>query len=240
MRTYKYKRIKRRKIHRKSRVRRIQRGGSENIIYVFWTGTNEMSQARKECLENLKEVSECKVILVGPENLKEYLQPEHPLHESYEYLSETHKADYLRTYFMNFLGGGYSDIKRTTGSWKKSFDDLKNSDKWLCGYKEIAGGVAYKPLHDKHEELIGNGAYICKKDTPLTNEWYNDMIALLDSKLSDLKLYPAKSPQDKYESGSGYPIGWNEMLGRIFHKVCYKYKDKLMNTLPISIFKDYR
>jgi len=240
MKTYKYKRIKRRKINRKSRIRRIQRGGNENSIYVFWTGTNQMSPARKECLENLKHVSECKVILVGPENLKEYLQPEHPLHESYEYLSETHKADYLRTYFMNFLGGGYSDIKRTTGSWKKSFDDLKNSDKWVCGYKEVAGGVAYKPLHDKHEELIGNGAYICKKNTTLTNEWYDSMIALLDSKLNDLKLHPAKNPQDKHESGSGYPIEWNEMLGRIFHKVCYKYKDKLMNTLPISIFKDYR
>lgn len=32
------------------------------------------------------------------------------------------------------------------------------------------------------------------------------------------------------------PIEWNEMLGRIFHRVIYNYKNKILNTLPISIF----
>lgn len=209
-------------------------------IYVLWTGTNEMSQARKNSLENLREVSECNIILINSSNLSNYIKPEYPLHEAYQYLSETHKADYLRTYLMNFYGGGYSDIKKTTGSWKSSFDELANSDKWICGYPEIEGGVGYEPLNDHWRELIGNGAYICKPNTPLTNEWYNSMISLLDTKLEQLKIHPASFPQEKAEDATGYPIEWNEMLGRIFHKVIYKYKERIMNTLPVSIFTNYR
>jgi hypothetical protein len=210
-----------------------------DIIYCFWTGNNEMSQNRKNCLQQIVNTSKCKVILVTPQNLHEYILPDVPLHEAYQYLSQTHKADYLRTYFMHFHGGGYSDIKKTTGSWKKSFDDLIQSNCWICGYPEIQGGVGYAPIVDKWRELIGNCAYICKPKTPLTTEWYNEMIALLDKKLPELKLNPAKHPRDHKSEHSKYPIGWIEMLGEIFHKVSYKYKEYVLNTLPISIFQDY-
>jgi hypothetical protein len=211
------------------------------VIYCFWTGKNIMSDTRKICLENLKAISECTVVLVDPENLDQYILKEHPLHPAYPYLSETHKADYLRTYFMNFHGGGYSDIKKTTGSWKQSFQDLSNSEYWMCGYKEIENGVAYVPNKDYWNELIGNGAYISKPRTPLTEEWYANMMTLLDTKLERLKQFPAKHPTDHCNgNGKAYPIEWNEMLGRIFHNVSYKYKDKLLRTLPISIFYAYR
>jgi len=209
-------------------------------IYCFWTGDNVMTLSRLECLQQLKETSQCNVILVTKQTLPQYILTDHPLHPSYEYLSETHKADYLRTYFMNFHGGGYSDIKKTTGSWIQSFDDLNKSDSWICGYKEIYGGVAYDPVYYKWEELVGNCAYICKPQTPLTIEWYNTMIQLLDTKLEELKKNPSTSYSDAKESGSGYPIEWNEMLGRIFHKISYQYKERLLNTLPISIFHSYR
>lgn len=211
---------------------------NNNVIYCFWTGTNEMSENRKLCLEQLMYASGCEVRLVTTSNLHNYILPDTPLHPAYEYLSETHKADYLRTYFMNFHGGGYSDVKRTTGSWKDSFNNLKNNDNyWICGYPEIDGGVAWNG--GDYRELIGNGAYISKPNTPLTNEWYNEMIALLDQKLPSLKLNPSKHPQDRKEI-SNYPIEWNEMLGRIFHKVASKYKNHLLRTLPISIFYGYR
>ena len=66
------------------------------------------------------------------------------------------------------------------------------------------------------------------------------MIAFLDTKLPELKRYPSKHPQDCKSNTSNYPIEWNEMLGRIFHKVTYKYRNHLLNTLPISIFDNYR
>jgi len=209
----------------------------DRVIYTFWTGENEMSQNRKEALSGLIQKSEIPVVLITPKNINYYTDK--PIHEAYNYLSETHKADYLRTHFMHFHGGGYSDIKKTTGSWLDSFENLQKSDKWICGYKEIKGGVAYGPLHDKWDSLIGNGAYICKPNTPLTNVWYNEMISLLDKKLDRLKSNPAKHPQDQ-GAESGYPIEWNEMLGRIFHKVSYDYKDYILRTLPISVFTNYR
>jgi hypothetical protein len=208
------------------------------VIYCFWTGTNEMSDNRQICLEQLKHTSECEVVLVTRENLQDYILPENPLHPAYEFLSETHKADYLRTYFMNFHGGGYSDIKKTTGSWKQHFADLSNNDTyWLCGYPEVNGGVGWHG--GNWEELVGNAAYISKPNTPLTNEWYNEMIALLDTKLPELKVNPSNHPQDCRER-SNYPIEWNEMLGRIFHKVATKYKNHLLRTLPTLILYNYR
>ena len=213
----------------------------EYTIYCFWTGNNEMSDNRIECLENLKNVSECNVLLITKYNLSDYILSDVPLHPAFQYLSETHKADYLRTYFMHFYGGGYSDIKKTTGSWIPSFNKLKSNDNyWMCGYKETKLGVAYEPHTDKWESLIGNGAYICKPQTLLTKEWYNSMLALLDIKLELLKINPSTNPQDSSESGTGYPIGWNEMLGRIFHNISYKYKEHMLNTLPICIFNNYR
>lgn len=214
---------------------------SKNIIYCFWTGGNQMSTNRIECLDNLRNKSECEVLLIQPNDLEKYILTKSPLHPAYKYLSETHKADYLRTYFMHYYGGGYSDIKKTTGSWKKSFNDLKsNENVWICGYKEVENGVAYGPLGSKWYDLVGNCAYICKPKTPLTTEWYNDMLKLLDEKHEQLKLNPSTHPQENSNTISKYPIEWNEMLGRIFHRICYKYKDHILNTLPPCIFENYR
>jgi hypothetical protein len=215
----------------------------DRIIYCFWTGSNDMSHQRKECLGQLKTVTECKVICLFNDDIPKYILPEYPLHPGYEYLSETHKADYLRTYFMNFYGGGYADIKRQSGSWIKSFDLLEQSDKWIIGYGEydeccIAGPPA---ITKQWRDLIGNGAYICKPQTPLTQEWYSEMLKLLDERLSLLQKFPSTFPQDHSEISNGkYSIGWNEMLGRIFHRVSCNYKDKLLNTLPMPDFGNYR
>jgi hypothetical protein len=212
----------------------------KNTIYCFWTGENQMTVQRQKCLEQLKEKSQCNVILITPNLLNQYILDKYPLHPSFKYLSETHKCDYLRTYFMRFYGGGYSDIKKTTGSWKESFEKLEKSDKWIIGYKEIKGGAANPTLAENWEDLIGNCAYICKANTPLVIEWYNSMIHLMNKKLSELEKNPSKFPQDCKEINNGYPIGWNEMLGRIFHPIQYKFKHKTLNTLPICNFTSYR
>jgi glycerol-3-phosphate cytidylyltransferase-like family protein len=213
-------------------------------IYCFWTGSNDMTPNRKRSLEQFKSVCEANVILITGDNIKDYIRSETPLHPAYEFLSDTQKSDYLRCYFMHFLGGGYSDIKETTGSWKKCFDDLEATDKWGCGYKEVdASGVAFDPgneeLIGKWELLIGCGAYIFKPQTDLTQKWYDGIIALMDKNAEALQKTPAKNPQNSKVTGSGYPIEWNE-FNRIFHKVIYEYHDKILQTLPVSIFTNYR
>ncbi len=211
-----------------------------NTIFCFWTGDNIMSKNRLESIKNLETVTECNVILIKKNDIDKYIIKEHPLHPAFKYLSETHKADYLRTYFMHFYGGGYSDIKKTSGSWKEAFEKLKKSDKFICGYREVEDGVAYKPLQNEWSKLIGNCAYIVKPQSPLTTEWYNEMIKLLDTKLEKLKNNPSSETQNSLEKGSGYPIAWAEMLGNIFHRVIYNYLDKIYYDLPIPIFTNYR
>jgi len=209
-------------------------------IYTFWTGTNEMSIQRHNSLHQLREVSQSNVVLIHLGNINDYILQTEPLHPAYEYLSETHKADYLRTYFMHFYGGGYSDIKQTTGSWIHCFYIMMNTEKLACGYAEIEGGPAVPELREEWQKLIGNGAYIFKPNTKFTKKWYDTMIYLLDEKYEELKEHPATNPQDRRENGSGYPIEWNEMLGRIVHKINYEYHTEVLNILPISIFYNYR
>jgi len=209
-------------------------------IYTFWTGNNEMSDQRKRCLIGLKDVSEATVKCIQPKHLVDFILQSEPLHPAYFYLSETHKADYLRTYFMHFYGGGYSDIKHTAGSWINCFEKMENTEKLACGYPEIENVSAVPELRGEWAKLIGNGAYIFKPNTVFTKKWYDSMIAFLDTKINELRLNPATNPQDCRENGTGYPIEWNEMLGRILHKINYEYHTDILNELPISIFYNYR
>jgi hypothetical protein len=212
-----------------------------NTIYCFWTGDNPMNEKRIRCLQHSIETSECNVILVTKHDLYKYVLKDHPLHPAYQYLSETHKADYLRTYFANFHGGGYMDIKRTLGSWNDCFEQLRSSDKWICGYKMHGDGhVAYAPNKPHWDELIGTSAYICKPQTMLTKQWYNDMSTVLESKIEKLKLNPARYTDDSTWRDSGYPIGWTEILGEIFHRVSYDYKDKMTRPSLNLDLNDYR
>lgn len=199
-----------------------------------------MSDNRKRCLEQLKQVSECNVILVTPWNLSGYILPEAPIHPGFMFLSETHKADYLRTYFMHFHGGGYSDIKETTGSWRQCFMDLANSDAYCCGYKEVEGGTATTVPPESWEYLIGNGSYIFKHRTPFTTEWYTRMIDKMNEHFAALIFFPSRFPRDQLGSGSGYPLKWTELLGSILHLVAYHHKDKLLRTLPPNVFENYQ
>lgn len=135
----------------------------EYNIYILWTEDNPLTENRINSINQLKLISECNIILINNENLSKYILSEYPLHPAYNYLSAVHKSDYLRTYLMHFHGGGYSDIKKTKGSWKKSFENLYNSDKWIIGYQEIKNGNAPTVPQESYNKLIGNGCYICKK-----------------------------------------------------------------------------
>jgi hypothetical protein len=198
-----------------------------------------MSETRKGSVDFLKANSGCKVLLITPDNLNENILPEESLHESYQYLSETHKADYLRTYFMHFKGGGYIDIKKFQGDWNKAFDDIDaNENIVLNGYHEsgpdaVAGDDTVKA---KWEKLPGNCLYIVRPRTEFTTKWYSRMIDLLNTKVDDLRKHPATNPAATPETSPGYPIRWVEMLGDIFHPLCAEYTDRFLFTAPTLDF----
>jgi hypothetical protein len=215
---------------------------NERIVYCFWTESNPMSEMRKYALYVMPQTVECDVVLVHKGNLHTFVLPDHPLHEAYPYLSAVHKSDYLRTYFMHFYGGGYADIKIQTGSWKSSFEELYNSDAYICGYREFSeDGVASRDpsIRARYREMIGNGEYICKPQTPFTKAWYSRTIALLDERLSRLRKHPANHARDCKER-SNYPIEWNELLGRIFHPLCLEHPGRILFTLPAHIYINMR
>ena len=221
-----------------------------NNVFMIWFG-DEMPETRKNSIEQFEKVSETNVVLITDENVGDYILDSEPLHPAFQYLSLVHRADYLRTYLMNFHGGAYSDVKPTTGSWLESFEKLNDSDdKWAIGYREINKRAVCFPTGNKRfrkcwHQLIGVCAFICKPQTDFTKCWYNQMISLLDEKHKELEAHPARphvanDRADLPTSHTRYPMYWNEMLGRIFHPLSYEYRNKLLKTLPKPIFKDYK
>ena len=214
------------------------------VIFIFWTGTNEMSFRRIHCINALKEQTGCNILLVNVENLPDFVLEDYPLHPAYPYLSETHKCDYLRTYFMRHYGGGYSDIKIPNGSWVKAFETMKNEPEiWINGYHESnPDAIAFRPAAHLWERLPGNGAYVIRQQTPFVIEWTNRQAAVLDSKLEALRENPSTQPDCciEYVPGTKYPLHWNEILGRIFHEEAAKVVDRIRFDIPLPDFNFYR
>jgi hypothetical protein len=216
----------------------------EKVVYVFWTGNNKMITNRKRCYESIKKNIGVPVILITPKNLNKYILKEYPLHPAYKYLSFVHRADYLRTYFMHLHGGGYTDIKQTDVNWLPFFQNLESDHDKLCnGYTEINGGSASNDPYIKknYKKFIGNGCYIFKPRTKLTQEWFNILNKKLDENYEKLKKNPARLCDAKQNcKDSKYPIYWNYLLGAHFHDVLKPYTDKILHDLPLINTSDYR
>ena len=214
------------------------------IIFIFWTGTNEMSFRRVHCINALKEQTGCNIHLVTVDTLNDYIVEGYPLHPAYPFLSETHKCDYLRTYFMYHYGGGYSDIKIPNGSWTKAFEEMESrNDIWINGYHESEpAAIAYSPAAHLWEYLPGNGAYIIRKKTEFVKEWIDRQADILNERYEALKANPSTQPDCciEYVPGTKYPMYWNELLGRIFHEIAAKHTDKILFSIPVPDFNFYR
>lgn len=222
------------------------------VLYCFWTGPNKISSSRSEALRSMGN-SGLEVVLVTEKNLGHFLLPQAPLHPQYHCLSYIHRADYLRTYFMNFHGGAYSDIKFIERSWLDALDRLLGSDKFGIGYREVGvRGVAftrkvnYIKLVFGWRRLLGNGAYIFKAHSVFTQLWYERMITEMDTLSEELKLNPAMSAEDFRGKAHGtppckssYPLRWSQLLGCIFHPLCLDYHDRLLYSLPAPSFKTF-
>lgn len=220
----------------------------DRVIYIFWTGDNEITANRLEGIKSLEKVSGVEVKLITPQNLSDYIKEDDPLPEAYHSLSFVHRSDYLRSYFMYHYGGGYADIKTYYKSWLPAFDVIDNSDAYVIGYPEI--GFWGAAGHDMEKcqlrddmfvywrYLVGNGSYICRPHTRFTAEWHAEAkrrLVALSGKLQD---HPALDP---YGRNLDYPVKWTGILGSIFHPLCLKYHDKLLKDKALMpSFENYR
>ena len=218
------------------------------IIYVFWTGDNEITPNRLAAIKSMEDKCGVEIKLITTHNLIDYIKNEDPLPEAYYYLSLNHRSDYLRAYFMYHYGGGYADIKRHSHSWVNAFNALDNSDNFGIGYPEVScWGAAQSAITQpnlKHDVfvywryLIGNCAYIFRPHTIFTAEWYSEAKKRLVENLELLKKHPAK---DVFGTNADYPLPWLAMHGSIFHPLCLKYNSGLLKDKSLTpSFKDYR
>jgi hypothetical protein len=204
------------------------------VVYSFWTGNNEITEARRRNIErNTNHLRHLGITfcLVTPRNLGDFVRMTGvPLHEGYKYLSAVHKSDYLRCYFMHFVGGGYSDIKAMQGNWNRAFNDLVFSD---GKYANVASPTMTNPrTQDSQQQQFIVTSMVCKKDTPLTRDWYKSVINVMDASLGTLKEYPSVDTHQEPTPNYPYPIKWTDICGSIFSPLCLKYKEHILQTTP--------
>ena len=229
-------------------------GLAGNVIFCTWTGNNPMSSQRAEALMSIYKHTCCPILFLTQGNISEWEIATSPFHPAYPFLSETHKADYLRCYMMHHFGGGYTDLKVTHASWTSFFARLRQSrTAYGLGYQEIGangvspcGGALEQELRANYARLIGNCAYIFRKQTPFTTRWLGATHRLLDLKLDALQRHPAQHPLDQQglilPDGkiSLYPLRWQEILGELFHPLAYEFKDRLLQAEIAPRFWGYR
>ena len=194
-------------------------------------------------------VSGVPITLITKDNLSDWVKPGFPIHPAYEYLSDVHKSDYLRAYFMHHYGGGYADIKQPGGSWLPAFTKFAaNPNIWVLGYNEsgpadianIPDKVFYAKMTAIAEKLLGNGSYICRSGTQWTQAWIDGVHTVLDKYHANLRMNPAQSARATNETQYGYPLAWTEICGHIFHPLCYKYLEHAEGGLPMPICSNYQ
>ena len=227
-------------------------GIQSNTIFCMWAGTNPMSAQRIQALWSIYNNTRCPIVFINHQSLRDWEKPEHPYHPAFEYLSDTHKSDYIRCYLMHHYGGGWTDIKHTSTDWRPHFATLKTSSALALGYQEIADGIPHikGPLGDKlranYKENIGLCAFIFKRYSTITYEWTEKLNSKLDSLLSRLREHPAATPQDqlglKNPNGgiSEYPIEWAGILGEIFHPITYENRTMILQSTIAPKFYAYR
>ncbi len=179
------------------------------------------------------------VQFIHGENYLRFLLPDHPLHSAFDYLTDTHKSDYLRAYLMFHFGGGYTDIKFTFSDWSTEFQKLRLSEKQFLGYRELSSSAVclnkvqklnpdiVPKLRESYFAFPGTSAFIFKKQTPFAEELLRQMTEILDAKFDALRENPGRFPQEYKGSVlpdktvSSYPLEWTELLGDNFHPLAF-------------------
>ena len=220
----------------------------KTVIWTFWANEKTMSGTRKKAFQTLVNNSEVQVELITDNNYLSFEDSNLPIHKAYQYLSDTHKSDYLRFYLCHIYGGGYSDIKPFPFSWAKYFK-LINEDIDLVGSPEIKETDIASQDHKKYfKDLISVHHFIMKKNCKISLSIISEINKILDTKYELLKnnngnYHPRAVSKELDRTGvyqptenkiyeSNYPLSWNEINGRVFHKIQYENKDRICKQMP--------
>lgn len=200
------------------------------ILWVLWTGDNPLTERRAASVAEMRKHSRMQVNLVTPKNLpsilQSYLLPS--LHPAYEYLTTTHRSDYLRLFLMYHVGGAYSDIKPSKTDWREKLDQLNGDPTKSFLSQRVKGGSVITPTlpearHSKKtwENMTTLGAFIARPKCPFVSKMLSRVNSILTEKLDRLKKFPGGFARNvRFVKGDkGYPMGWHEILGDVGHKL---------------------
>lgn len=233
-------------------------------LFAFWLGDNEMSEARRSAWESLSNAG-LEVVFVTRANLAEHIAPDH-LHPAFRYLNLAHQADYLRCYFMHFIGGGYTDIKWVDQSWLPAVAEIEEkSSLWAGGYAEVSpytvSNIEHFPARlpisrfrrtklelekrwyrRRYHRLIAMSAFYFKPGTAITAAWWRELNSRMDALAPLLAESPARLPKEKPGDliegrPSTYPVPWTFLLGSILHPLSYRYRRHISLRLPQPVFE---
>ncbi len=209
------------------------------IIFCIWFGKKIMPVNKAAALLSILNNVNVPVQLLHDDNFRNWEIPEHSFHPAFEFLTDTHKSDYLRAYLMYHYGGGYTDIKFTFSDWSGCFHTLGESNKHFLGYRETApNGVCLNLVEKLNPSIVeqlrsiyqvfpGTSAFIFKQGTPFARDLLEAMHSILDAKFDDLRCHPGRFPQEfkgsllEDKTISRYPLDWVELLGDNFHALAF-------------------
>jgi hypothetical protein len=197
------------------------------------------------------------VELVTADTLQKWVSPERTLHPAYEFLSSTHRSDYLRSYFMDYFGGGYSDIKPLRWNWLPYADALENEPQRIAFYgspeqspQSVAGNAS---LQKQWSLIVSNCAFLFRPRTDFAFAWRERVHQVLDAHFDAIREHPGTYHPRAVASGihsygwldirrspRGYPLRWAQIQGEVFHKLQAEQFDSFKAALPPLEFGRYR
>ena len=97
------------------------------------------------------------------------------------------------------------------------------------------------------DKLIGNGGFIFRPKSELTQQWLDGLHEKMDQYLPELKEHPSQWARDAHnyvipDTGekSKYPIPWAVICGNILHPLTLKHHEKIDQDLPYPDCVNYQ
>lgn len=183
-----------------------------------------MTARRKQSVDEIRQKSGLEVVLVTPETLPglktKYSLPDLP--EAYQYLSVTHKSDYLRMLLAKHVGGAYVDIKPINRSIRPCLLALNNDlSKDFLGQRIFSPKFLASLGSQQKESMAKNivkitcfGFFVSKPNGAFATEMLSRMERYMEENLDALKTCPAVFGRQVWGL-KGYPIPWVGLLGNI-------------------------
>lgn len=206
----------------------------ERNIFLYWVGKEYklISVLRNLIYLHSNNGKGYKVHLINQKNINEYVKV---IPDYFYTLNYAHQADYVRVHVVYDYGG----------IWLDSDSLVMNSLDSLFDIVENQNGFFIKENND----VLWNGIFGSKKNTPLLLEWKNRMKHVLDAKKSSidwtqignamLQDIKHSNPRlyDNYKIFDGcdtmYSVNWNNCVKEFIEKPYDNYKNIIKNYQPV-------